>query len=684
MTESIPVSKYKLLKHVMEETGDLTMTHFYCSSCGEYVAATTSTCSMCSKAFDKAHAVKNGHFFVYIPIREQIKEMLESGFVESHLVDPARSRDAVIDSVDGLMYRSSNPDRVPNLETLTLTWNYDGLPVYKSSGASLWPILVQINELKPDVRKEQVLLCGVWYGPRKPNWLTYSKPFLEELRSLGSTGIEWTHGNEEKVTKVSTLAIVCDSPARCVVQGAHQFNGAFGCTWCLQEGEVVPRGNGQARVYEYEVGVPKRTQASIIQSARHVVRDNLDHHHGVKMASPLLALPAACGVDLVRSFSVDYMHSVLLGVVRQVLDLWFGSKWSDQDFSLRGSLDEVDGRLLAIKPPHDLSRTPRTIKESGRWKASECRNWLLYFSVPCLYGVMRTKYLNHWTLLVSAIDALLQDSVAVEDIDRAERALRSFSREFESLYGLEHMTSNIHSTLHLADSVRNLGPLWCCSAFPFEGYMMTVKKFFNGTTRLPQQVATAYLMSQGVERHLRDVNCADRVRDLAHSWLKRCSPGERIVRSVDGAVGLNATRTLLVTSAERRLLGASGHDVSEGSTGLYVRRAIIGGSICCTKQHGEDQRRDSFTLFTRYGVGRVDSICFLGGHGDMRCFLFLRKCALLSPLLRLKSAWVVRETDSLMLCTPADVRGNAVVVQASWEGGGAFVCTKQPNRVEKD
>ena len=278
---------------------------------------------------------------------------------------------------------------------------------------------------------------------------------------------------------------MCDSPARCVVQGAHQFNGAFGCTWCLQEGEVVSRGNGQARVYDYEVGVPKRTQAGIRESAKVVVREKVDHHNGVKMASPLLALPASCGVDLVRSFSVDYMHAVLLGIVRQMLELWFSSKWSSSAFSLRSSLDEVDARYLAIKPPHDISRTPRTLREASRWKASECRSWLLYYSVPCLNGIMRTRYLQHWSLLVNAVHALLQDSVPLDEIGKAERELRSFSREMETLYGLEHMTSNIHSSLHLADCVRRLGPLWSSSAFPFEGYMMTIKKFFNGNNSPP-------------------------------------------------------------------------------------------------------------------------------------------------------------------------------------------------------
>ena len=43
----------------------------------------------------------------------------------------------------------------------------------------------------------------------------------------------------------------------------------------------------------------------------------------MKGPSPLLQyLPS---FDIVRQVPVDYMHCVLLGIVRKLLDLWFGS-----------------------------------------------------------------------------------------------------------------------------------------------------------------------------------------------------------------------------------------------------------------------------------------------------------------------------------------------------------------------
>ena len=434
VTESVPVSRYKLLRHAVEEIGNKNVTHFYCSACSAYVKSDSIACDVCDAAFSKAAALRDGSFFVYLPIGDQLRDLLESGYVAENMADETQDPGNVGNKMNGARYQSA-----PGLDSLTINWNYDGLPIFKSSGASLWPILAQINELKPAARKEQILMCGVWFGAKKNNWISYSKPFLDELRLLGTVGVEWRRKGESMVTKVSTHAIVCDAPARCMVQGTHQFNGAFGCTWCMQEGEVVQRGNGHARVYEHIANVPERTHAGVIQSAKIVMRDNVEHHNGVKLASPLLALPATCGVDVVRSFSVDYMHAVLLGIVRQMLELWFGSRWNGSDFSLRCSMNVVDSKLLSIKPPHDLSRTPRSLRDFNHWKASECRNWLLYYSVPCLSETMRMKYLQHWCLLVNAIHSLLQDNVSVEDIRSAEQALRSFSRDMEPLYGKENM-----------------------------------------------------------------------------------------------------------------------------------------------------------------------------------------------------------------------------------------------------
>jgi len=51
------------------------------------------------------------------------------------------------------------------------------------------------------------------------------------------------------------------------------------------------------------------------------------------------------------------------------------------------------------------------------------------------------------------------------------------------------MTINIHNLLHLPTVVRNLGPLWAHSCFPFESANEELFKLFHGSQAVEKQVS---------------------------------------------------------------------------------------------------------------------------------------------------------------------------------------------------
>ena len=232
-----------------------------------YVDRTDETCRECGAQFSVKEAKHAGRYFLHASIEEQVKDLLESGFVGENLAKQGDAGDnqGYTDVIDGELYRSHKLLGKGDLSCLSLTWNFDGVQLHKTSNKTMWPILAVVNELSPSVRNEKMLVGGVWYGPQKPLWSTFSRPFWDELTKLSTVGIEWALGSEERVTKVIPLLALCDSPARCMVQALHQFNGAHGCTWCLQKGVVVHRGNGFSRVYPYEPDVPPRSHDSVVK-----------------------------------------------------------------------------------------------------------------------------------------------------------------------------------------------------------------------------------------------------------------------------------------------------------------------------------------------------------------------------------------------------------------------------------
>lgn len=100
-----------------------------------------------------------------------------------------------------------------NDASFSLTLNPDGVPVFKSSTFSIWPILCFINELSPRLRKKNVILCDLWSGSAKPMVASFFKPFVEGARALNHPGFQWLRKGCCISSYVYYLNCSCDSVA---------------------------------------------------------------------------------------------------------------------------------------------------------------------------------------------------------------------------------------------------------------------------------------------------------------------------------------------------------------------------------------------------------------------------------------------------------------------------------------
>ena len=124
-----------------------------------------------------------------------------------------------------------------------------------------------------------------------------------------------------------------------------------------QNGEDINANNnkrkGNSHIYRYQKDDPKgplRTKENYLEDLKH--RTN-----GVKGPCVLSYLKYFHPCD---STCIDYMHSVLEGVIKNFLSLWFETPIS-YPYSLKKYMQEIDNRLLKIRPPTFLPSTPRTI-----------------------------------------------------------------------------------------------------------------------------------------------------------------------------------------------------------------------------------------------------------------------------------------------------------------------------------
>lgn len=120
----------------------------------------------------------------------------------------------------------------------------DGVPVYKSSKGSLWPVYLMVTSIPPDKRTkvDNLIVAALWHGPSKPPMNTLLHPILSNISDLETTGICVT---STETIKAKLLMGVFDLPAKSSATNTKQFNGEYGCLYCMQKGEVYNR----ARIY---------------------------------------------------------------------------------------------------------------------------------------------------------------------------------------------------------------------------------------------------------------------------------------------------------------------------------------------------------------------------------------------------------------------------------------------------
>ena len=111
----------------------------------------------------------------------------------SSVTEPRAENVNLCDVWDGAALR---PLREPgrffsDINHIALGLSTDGVPIYKSSKVSIWPVYLSIFNLPPSVRmnSENIILCGLWVGPSKPLMNLLLEPISSYLLQLSSKGI---------------------------------------------------------------------------------------------------------------------------------------------------------------------------------------------------------------------------------------------------------------------------------------------------------------------------------------------------------------------------------------------------------------------------------------------------------------------------------------------------------------
>jgi len=615
----LPKSKYYIDKLLNVSYGIIC--HIYCHVCLSYIGVyennqIESICAECSNINKYDSNIKTGNFFIMLPLESQLRDLLEKPEIQSVLYLNRGSDDGVFrDVCDGHNYKKHS-ELGSDTHNISTVWNTDGVPVFESSNYSIWPVYHMINELPYDIRSRNTVLHALCFGNKKPRMETFFKPFVDDGINMFNKGFEWQQICGTRIlSKVLFLVCSCDSVARAPLQNIKQFNGKYGCSFCLHEGVTAAKGNGHTRVYPCTEEPPElRTHESMVDHAEEAIISGMPVK-GVKGPNILMLLPK---FDVAESFVPDYMHAVLLGVVRAFVYLWLDSSSFKCDYYLGGVKDKIDTALLKINPPAEIRRLPRSLDSRKYWKASEWRNFLLFYSPVILHKLLPSKYYDHWLLLVFAVSTLLS-CPSYKQITQADLALNKFVVLVREFYGLEYVSFNVHLLTHLSNAVLRWGPLWANSNFVFEDTNRMLLKLFHGTQAAPMQICKTFMTLRLVKR-IYETHAPSIPESCCTDILDRCFNTGKSVRNalifID-SVCLGTSTCSNLTVQEIFAIETVTQTKLPHILVKSFQRAVFQRMILTTETYSAKfGRNDSFVILNNNIIGVIVKICVFTCYGD--------------------------------------------------------------------
>lgn len=272
------------------------------------------------------------------------------------------------------------------------------------------------------------------------------------------------------MTKKFVLSkIILDTPAKSFVTCTRSHNSKHGCHKCSQVGRSIQR-----RMAFSLVSAPLRNLATFSN------REDIEHH-SLEYQYKFNILEEV-GIDLVDLCPLDPMHLLDLGHAKKLLSLIL-IKFKNKFTFLENEIEKYSHSF-----PNDFARSPRTLKDFPRFKATEFHLFLCYYGPILLKQILPVNEYEHFLLLFCAIRLLSHPETAIENADYAESLLSTYVDQFAQIYDLSLVNYNVHNLLHIADCVRKYGNLNQFSAYIFENFLFKLKKLIRSPSNIITQI----------------------------------------------------------------------------------------------------------------------------------------------------------------------------------------------------
>jgi hypothetical protein len=524
---------------------------------------------------------------------------------------------------------------------IALGLSTDGFGPFKARNQTCWPLLLFNYNLHPSIRThlEHVLCLGVIPGPLSPKDLdSFLAPLIDELETL-ARGVPAYDSVRKRGFCLRAFLLTCfgDMPAIAKVMCMKGHNGKSPCRACCILGVRAGEGSenktnyvplsrpfrterSEPRYYD-PLDLPRRTHAEYIAQAIYVGTAKNDSQQILRGRetgiSGLSSLARLSSIEFPGSFPHDFMHAMFENVVPTLIDIWtHADKFSafgtgKEDYVLDKDVWAAIGKACASSgdtiPSAFGCRIP-DMSAPGQYASSESTLLFVTLLGPAVLHrrFKAPRYFEHFIRLVRLINLCLAFSITRAEVQEIRKGFAKWVTDYERYVYIHHLmhvkltplplcshyyqnkpdrlracTLPLHSLLHIADDIENMGPIWCYWAFPMERFCGALARA-NKSRRFP------YI---GLNRNVLQVAQLAQIK-LIYGLTNRLNLNER--RSTiasgeryDGYPDLvfvprrrhTVISPLIIKKVAKYLVDATGHEYDLILAALTTRRFVRWGRV---------------------------------------------------------------------------------------------------------
>lgn len=390
------------------------------------------------------------YFKQFFPTLPKDSRTLLGTPISSNIIDMAPGKYLHIGVKKGLEEYLSSLHDIP--DSISIDFNIDGVPISRSTTSSFWTIQGKC------VLSKKIFVVGVYHGYHKPdNFNDFLRPFVSEMKELMKD-----YAYQGNSVKIKIGVIICDTPAKAAILGIKNHGGYSSCPACFVVGDYINN-----RMTLQETDARKRTDESFRQ------REDHDHHKNITILAEL-------DIDLVAQFPLDYLHIVLLGVMKKFLKML--TLGTIESLLHSRNINAINKRIKNITssiPKEFQKHYLPSISKLHEYKASHFRSFLLYVGPFVMQDIIGKEQYNHFMCLHVAIYLLCHEKLPNNIINFCKNLLDKYVNDFKIVYGKHHIVYVVHALCHIADDVLRHGNLEKFSSFPYESFNYKIKNMLR-------------------------------------------------------------------------------------------------------------------------------------------------------------------------------------------------------------